>query len=186
MMAQKLEKAAPADKAHIREIREVLLGNIVMGADKRMIVSRAVFGNPWGLNDGAPETIVFGVAQRTYVYHAPFREYARSRYAVEKMLGKIGKAVHLETAPEHAVCLIGSVFFRPVVLEFTERRDENGEQEMALYAYSGRTLFSLLSIRRAVAVFEKHLPDRVERSDRKNRRKGTHGKDHRQSGTKKS
>ena len=162
---QNAEMTPEAYKAHIREIKDVLFGNVVMREDKRLAVSRPLFGNPWGLEDGAPEIFLFGVLCKTYVYEAPFREYTRSRFAISKMLEEIGKALYLETAPDRAACLMKHLFFRPVVLEFGERTDDNGEQELVLYAYSGRTLFSVLSITHAVKAFEKNLPVHVHRKE---------------------
>ena len=161
------QKNQTADnQVHLREIKDVLYGNVVVGSDKRLVVSRGVLGNPWGLTDGAPEAFLFGVMHRRYVYDSPKRERIRIHYETGKMLGRIGRSLYLETAPDHPACLVKHFFFRPVVLELAERQAEGGS-ETVLYAYSGRSFFSLLSILRTVSVFEKHMPKQMARQGRK-------------------
>ena len=150
------------NQVHLREIKDVLYGNVVVGSDKRLVVSRGVLGNPWGLTDGAPEAFLFGVMHRRYVYDSPKRERIRIHYETGKMLGKLGRSVYLETAPEHPACLVKHFFFRPVMLELAEQPAEGGP-ETVLYAYSSRSIFSLLSIIRTVSVFEKHMPGQMYR-----------------------
>ncbi|MBR1899280.1 MAG: hypothetical protein IJ825_10440 [Oscillospiraceae bacterium] len=153
-------------REHLREIRSVLYGHLTVGPDKRLAVAKNMLGNPWGLTDGAPETFLFGVMRRSYVYESPKRERIRIHYETGKMLGRIGRSLYLETAPDHPACLVKHFFFRPVVLELAERQAEGGS-ETVLYAYSGRSFFSLLSILRTVSVFEKHMPKQMARQGRK-------------------
>lgn len=154
-------------REHLHEIKQFLYGNFKVGADKRLTATRTLLGNPWGFADGAPEVFLFGVMRREYVYDSTKQVRARTHYETSKMLGKLGRSLRLETAPDHAACLMRHMFFRPVVLELGEQLSDDGGRETVLYAYSGRTLFSLLSLVRAVSVFEKHMPGQMYRVEKK-------------------
>ena len=188
-MSENVEQStqeSEAYRAHLREIKDVLYGKVVIGADKRLVVAHGMLGNPWGFEDGAPEAFLFGVMHRDFVYEAPKQEHVRAYYTAGKCLGKIGKALNLATAPDHAACLMRHLIFRPVVLELDERTGEDGRQETVLHAYSSRSLFSLLSILRAAAEFEKQLPKQMHRSEKAARKEEKNGKALYQSKSRKS
>ena len=183
---RKPEKHSAEYKAHMREIKAVLCGKLTLREDKRLAVSDNWFGNRWGFEDGAPETFLFGVTRKEYVYDAPEREYARARYNMCKLVESIGKALYLETAPQNAACLMKHIFFRPVVLEFGERTAEDDTRELVLYGYCGRTLVARLALRHAVKRFEKDLPKRVYRRGKPERKEEKNGKTEHQGKNRKS
>ena len=160
MMARQVSEE---ERAHIHEIKDVLYGNFIVGEDKRLVVSRGVLGNPWGLTDGAPEAFLFGVMRRQFVYEAPARDRIRLHFEAGKTLGKVGRSLFLATAPNDPACLMKHVIFRPVVFTLSQQPAADGGQDTVLTAYSSRSLFSLLSILWSVKAFERHLPKQLRR-----------------------
>ena len=153
---------------HRSEIREVLLGNLRMMEDMRLAVRVNRFSSPWGIADGAPETFIFGVMCKRYYYTTSLRNHAQAVYRTAKAMQEIGRGVYLETAPDAACCLLKSLVFQPVLLQFAAEPNEAGESELVLRAYCGRTLQGLFSIMRAISRFEKCLPEQVTRKKQEN------------------
>lgn len=150
-------------EARTREIREVLLGNLVQGEDKRLAVREELFSTPWGIEDGAAETLLFGIMCRTFHYETTLRNHAQAIFRVGKAMQDIGRGLDLITAPDMAACMVKSLLFRPVVLVFEEMNSEEGKPELLLHAYCGRAVTSPITITRAVSRFEKSLPPEVFR-----------------------
>ena len=107
-----------------------------------------------------------GVMHKEYVYEAPVKQFTRARFETEKMLVKMGRSLYLETAPKTAACLYKFLLFRAVILLLEEQKTD-GAQAMVLRAYCGRSLLSVFSLMHAVSAFEKRLPEKVTRKDRK-------------------
>ena len=150
-------------EARTREIREVLLGNLVQGEDLRLSVREDRFVTPWGIEDGATETLLFGIMCRTYYYETTLKNNAQALFRVGKAMQDVGRGLNLVTAPNMAACMVKSLLFRPVVLVFEEMEDEDGKPALMLHAYCSRTLTSLIPIARAVSRLEKYLPEQVYR-----------------------
>ena len=118
---------------------------------------------PFGVGDGARETIMFGVKEKKYLYTTALKNNRQAIFQASKAMSDIGRALILETAPDAAVCYVKSYVFRPVVLIFEEREDDKGDLRLVLSAYCGRSPIAIIPIARAVSRFNKQLTDDISR-----------------------
>ena len=151
-----------ARKAHLREVKKILLGKYAPMEDGRICASGNGWITPQGINDGARATIFFGVKQKRFVYKTKLKTSKQALFKAAAAMREIGRAWYRETAPEACASYVRSVLFRPVVLRFNPC--EGKENVLELYAYCGRSPLAFLSIRRVVSRFDKALPDEIVRS----------------------
>ena len=156
---QKAEKRER--KERLREIKKILLGKYAQLDDGRLCASGSGWVTSQGLNDGASTTIIFGVKEKRFLYRSKLKNSTQAVFKATAAMRDIGRALYLETAPEGCACYVRSILFRPVVLRFCPRGDSG--QELALYAYCGRSPLAFLSVRRVVSRFDKALPDEIKR-----------------------
>ena len=158
---KKLAKRKSKDRK--RELKHILLGSYFTLDDGRMASGGGKWISPLGVGDGAGHVLLLGIKDKRYRYNSRFKRSQQALYAAAKAMGNIGRSLALECAPDAVSCYIKSVLFRPVVLIFEEVVLEDGSSHLELHAYCGRSLFSFLSVRRAVSQFDKELPDNLSR-----------------------
>ncbi len=146
-------------RAHVRELRSILLGNLVQYED-------GVFGagnviSRFGLGDGASQTLLFGITERCLPYGTTLRDHSKAVRHVGKLMQEIGMPLVLETVPDTAAVYIKSIFFRPVILMLEDKAVAEGKKELILHAYCGRSLLAGASIRRAVSRLDARLPKQI-------------------------
>ena len=146
-------------KAHVRELRSILLGNLVQYEDG--VYGAGNLMSRFGLGDGAPETLMFGITERWMPYGTTLRNHTKAVAHVGKLMQKIGKPLVLQTIPDTAAVYVKSIFFRPVILMFEDKEVAEGQKELILHGYCGRSLLSGLSIRRAVNRLNVLLPKQI-------------------------
>ncbi len=149
-------------KAHVKELRSILLGNIVQYKDDLYVAGSAMWRSRFGFGDGALETLFFGLTERWLPYTTTLRNHTKALYHVTKqIMPKIGMPLLLQTVPGTAAVYMKSPFFRPVILMFEDKEVMEGHKELILHAYCGRSLLSGISIRRAIARFNAELPKQI-------------------------
>ncbi|MBR5165878.1 MAG: hypothetical protein IKW87_10050 [Ruminococcus sp.] len=149
-------------KLHRHEIKKLLMGNLMRREDGKAELRNELWVTPWGVGDGAVETLIFGVSQRRYVFDTSLRNKTQAVYQSEKTMRDIGNVLYMHSAPELRACYVRRFGFRPVILAFDIEEDE-----LVLRAYSGRAPLTFLSIMHAVSLFEKALPSQIYRKGRK-------------------
>ena len=149
-------------KFHRHEIKKLLMGNLMRREDGKSELRNELWVTPWGVGDGAVETLLFGVSQRRYRFETTLRNNTQAVYQSEKAMRDIGNVLYMHSAPELKACYVRSLGFRPVILSFEEE-----EGELILRAYSGRAPLTFLSIMHAVSKFEKALPQQIYRKGKK-------------------
>ena len=151
-------------RAKLKEIKKLLIGNMIRQSDGSMTVGNGAFSMPYGFRDGAMRVIFFGVSRRKYRFETTFRNNTQALYQTAKAMQHIGRLVDMETAPDAAVCYITSPVFRPVVL-MLEKTGE--EKQLVLRSFCGRSPLAFIAAKRAVSRLEKVLPKQVKRKRRK-------------------
>lgn len=147
--------------AHAKELRSILLGDLVRFEDGTYGAGSAMWRTRFGFGDGALETLLFGITERWRLYDTSLRDHRKAVYHVGKLMEKVGKPLVLQTVPGTVAVYMKSVFFRPVILMFEDAPVEKGHRELVLHAYCGQSLFAALSIRRAIARFNAVLPKQI-------------------------
>lgn len=158
---RKIEKAAEKDRKS--EIKSILLGNMTLDTQGNFNAGGSSWVTPFGIADGASETIMFGVKHKRYLYKTDYKNNQQAIYKASKTMSDIGRTLSLATVPNAAACYIKHILFRPVVLVFEEAERSDGSKGLELHAYSGRALLTFISIRRAVSKFNKELPEEIKR-----------------------
>ncbi|MBP5362808.1 MAG: hypothetical protein J6Y71_07315 [Ruminococcus sp.] len=149
-------------KLHHHEIKKLLMGNLMRRDDGKVELRNELWVTPWGVGDGAVETLLFGVSQKRYVFDTSLRNNSQAVFQSEKTMRDIGNVLYMRTAPDLKACYIRRFGFRLVVLTFDIEDDE-----LVLRAYSGRAPLTFLSIMHAVSLFEKALPSQIYRKGKK-------------------
>ena len=161
-LSRKKEKNTE-EKARNREIKKILLNNMILTNDGRMAAGPDHRIMLWGTGDGAGETSLLGVSERVFPFSSDFDGKIKTVVRAQKAMRDIGRGLSLATAPDSAACLVRHFFFRPVVLVFDEAKDTDKEGGYELRAYCGRAITTGFSIRHALSVFEKALPRQITR-----------------------
>ena len=144
----------------MKEIQSVLLGQITFAEDGRITpVQKGQFHLSTGVGDGAAAVRFLGMAKRSCCYDTKLKPNAVNE-AARKSMQEIGRGVLMHRRPDTVACLIRYVLTKPTVLTF---RYVDGIP--TLTAWTGRGLFSGLSLRRAMSAFGKNLPETITRSD---------------------
>ena len=158
---QKLEKKREQakEKVRLKEVRKVLLGNVIQGEDNRLKPVVGFNMNWWGTADGSFGTRLFGIFRKRVTYVAKGLNNSQVIYQTAKAMGEYGRGVDLETVYEGCTCLLKHFFFRPVVLVFEHKEDN----EYVLSAYCGKDIFTISSIQRAISLFEANKPSGIEK-----------------------
>lgn len=144
------------------EIKKLLMGNLKRRDDGKSELRNELWVTPWGVGDGALETLVFGVSKRKYRFGTSLRNKTQAVFQSEKAMRDIGNVLYMHSAPELKACYIRRVGFRPVILTFAVE-----DEELILRAYSGRAPLTFISIMHAVSMFEKALPSQIYRKGKK-------------------
>ena len=147
-----------------REIKDVLLGKVVLAEDGRLTTfpkGKGLARLPLGVSDGAFSVRMLGVMRRAVRYETKLNREKALEEARECMKD-IGRGLALREQPDTAACLIRYVLTRPVVVTF---HYEGGIP--ILTAWTGRSLTGLLSLYRAAGAFERHLPPGLWLSEKK-------------------
>ncbi len=154
---KKKEKAR--QKARLREVRKLLLGNVIPGEDNRLKPVEGLNMNWWGTADGSFGTRLFGISCKRVKYVAKGLNNSQVIYQTAKSMGEFGRGADLETVYEGCSCLVKHFFFRPVVLVFEHEEDN----EYVLSVYCGKDIFTISSIQRAISLFEANKPSGIEK-----------------------
>ncbi len=154
---QKLEKKMDSirRKARRKEVRKVLLGNVILGEDKRLTPTSGINLNWWGTADGSFGARLFGIAEWNRRYKSTKLNEKQVIYRVADAMAEIGRGVDFETVFEGCSCLIKHFFFRPAVIIF--EHDEGDEYVLSVYC--GRDILTISSMIRARKLLEGRLPE---------------------------
>lgn len=165
LSARKLKKLAKLEKKKkIREIKHILLGNLVVLSDGRVGAGSGMWVTRNGVADGASSAILLGVKMKKYNYSTTFKSNNQAVYRVKEAMSNIGRCIYLDTAPKASACFVKSVLFKPVVLVFECVNKADGSENLELSAYCGRSLFAFFSLMRIVSRFNKELPEEISRA----------------------
>ena len=138
-----------------KEIRQMLLGNLVP-KDKYLEVSQSkLTGIQWGVADGADSIFILGVSRHTKYYKLKDN---RVRDLGHKALMEIGRKVYLKSNPNAETAICRYLVTRPIVVLF-----EIDDIGIKVETYTSRGIPGLISewyIRRK---FMKNMPDDLEK-----------------------
>lgn len=141
-----------ATKREKKEIRNLLLGKVVIGDDARLTTPEAgVFRVPQGITDGAGNVRLLGIKSKRRCYDTELDPEAMMA-AAEQCMWNLGRSVHLREQENTAACLIRNRLTRPVVLTF-----RYVEEKPVLTAWTGRGLTAWIALRSAIRGFERIL-----------------------------
>jgi hypothetical protein len=178
-------------KERKREIKKVLLNNLVLTEDKKLAVGPNIRITLWGGGDGAGEAMFLGVRKMTFAMESEYGNNTKTIYKATELMKDIGRMLDLENASSEACVLVRHIFFKPVVLVLEEQEIEEqeieeqgneeqedlgqedeklknknksgGKSELVLTAYSSRALLSGFSIRHAVKELERVSDGKIKR-----------------------
>ena len=140
-----------------KEIRQMLLGNLVP-KDKYLEVSQSkLTGIQWGVADGADSIFILGVSRHTKYYKSSLKDN-RVRDLGHKALMEIGRKVYLKSNPNAETAICRYLVTRPIVVLF-----EIDDIGIKVETYTSRGIPGLISewyIRRK---FMKNMPDDLEK-----------------------
>ena len=153
---QRQKKEKQEQKQELRELRDILLGRTELEEDGRLsAVPPGQVHLFQGVSDGAWGVRIFGVARRTL----PLKTGLSRKDApavVRRIMQDLGRGLFLRETPEAVACLIRYVLTKPAVLVF--RYTDAGP---IVSAWAGRGLMGVISRRRALAAFVRHLPEEI-------------------------
>lgn len=136
-----------------KEIRQMLLGNLVP-KDKYLEVSdNKLVGIRYGVADGADNVILLGIMRHTKYYKSTMKDN-RIRDLGHKALMEIGRKVYLKSNPNAETAICRYLVTRPIVVLF-----EVDDFGIKVETYTARSIPGLISewwIRRK---FMKHMPE---------------------------
>ena len=144
-----------------KEIKRALCGRVQPAEDGRLQVLPASDHRILGVGDGAVAVRLFGVMRSSRCYETRSGRSTVTQLA-RKSMQNIGRGLALSEQPDTIACLIRYLLTPPVVLTFRYERDVP-----TLTAWAGRSPMGWLSLRRAVQVFEKQLPEELRQSGKK-------------------
>ncbi|MBP5305619.1 MAG: hypothetical protein J6Z02_07180 [Lachnospiraceae bacterium] len=139
------------------EIKQALLGDLVPD-EKRLAVSgqrKVIFRN--GLRDGFGSVFFFGILKKRRWYYVNKKAVKIEDKAL-KVMQNMGRMLNLRELSGGDAVYISYIIGRPVVLTYTVNKDK-----LTLAAYSGRSLFGLISVFRALFTFEAALEGDITR-----------------------
>lgn len=143
-------------KARIKDVKKLLLANIITDDKGELTVGGDFHINLQGPVDGTLGTVMLGIASMEESYEAGFfKNEKKALYQGKETMKKIGRVVKLPSVEMGHAVLIRHFFFRPVALVFEKKEDGR----MALTSYCGRALLSFFSMRHAMGLFLKNAPE---------------------------
>ena len=139
-----------------REIRDCLLGRTLpMQKGRLRAMGPDDYRQPIGVGDGAGAVRFLGVASDSRVLQSDLSETELLKSCRQSM-HSVGRSLLLLQQPDNPACLIRYVLTSPVIVLV------HIENELPLVtAYSGRSIRGWISIIRALATFESHLPENI-------------------------
>ena len=145
-----------------KEVRSVLLGRMAIAEDGACrSLTEDDFQMPIGVSDGGLGVRILGLARRSKPFETEQNAKGVMDASVEAMFHS-GRKLRLVQHPDVAACFIRYVLTKPAVIT-VEIRDG----VPVVTAWSARGLTGWLSVRRALAVFAKNLPEGVALSGEK-------------------
>lgn len=158
----------------IKEIRAILSGRTYFQNGAYVAADRLIRMNFQGVNSGSFAVSFFGVNHliRHYETKDPTAVVERAM----RIFKTLGRPVLFTQSPEEKACLVRPPFGNPSIMIL-----EQTDKGFLLNVYTARTLLAVLSRSRAVAAFEKRLPqelrsnmeatnEAVSKEERKNRK----------------
>ena len=156
--SEKMPDNKAEKKARFKEVKKLLLSNIVTDENGELTVGGDFHINPQGPPDGALGTVMLGIASRETEYDtASMRNDKKVLYQAGEAMKKIGRIVKLPTVAEGHTVFLRHFFFRPVALIFEKKPDGR----MVLTAYCGRALLTPFSMGRAIKLFSDAMPGKL-------------------------
>ena len=157
----------------LREIRAILSGRTYFQNGAYVAADRLLKIRFQGVNSGSFAASFFGVSHLIRHYEA--KDPAAAAKQAMEIFNALGHPVLFTESPEEKACLVRPPFGNPSVMVL-----EQTKSGLLLNVYTARTLVAALSRTRAVAAFEKRLPqelrttlehtNEVERREKKSRR----------------
>ncbi|MBO6159468.1 MAG: hypothetical protein J6P72_09480 [Firmicutes bacterium] len=145
-----------------REIRDILLGKVVMLPDGRLTsMGPDDLGVPAGVSDGAFSLRLFGVTRMGRYVESEFDPWT-TRQKIHTALEQMGRIVFLREQPDAEAVLLRYVLTRTTILTFSYEEDG-----ILVAAWTGRSFSTILSLTRAINSFEKHLPEGITLTEKK-------------------
>ena len=137
-----------------KEIRAILSGRTYFQNGAYMAADRLTKINFQGVSSGSFAVSFFGVNHLTRRYQAKEPKIAVER--VNRIFSRLGHPVRFASTPEEKACLVRPPFGNPSVMCL-----EQTEEGLLLNVYTARTPLAALSRMRAIAAFEKNLPQEL-------------------------
>ena len=139
-----------------REVRSVLLGKTLpMENGQIRSMTEDDFALVAGYSDGAAAVRVLGMTRRSRVLETAMKERELLRLA-DRCMRKAGRSLLLVGEPDTPACLIRYILTKPCVLTF-----RYVDKKPVVTAWAGRSLTGWISTSRAIAAFERTLPEGV-------------------------
>ena len=139
-----------------REIRDCLLGRTLpMEKGRLRAMGPDDYRQPIGVGDGAGAVRFLGVGTGSRVLQTELSETELLK-SCRKSMHYVGRSLLLLQQPDNPACLIRYVLTSPVIVLV---HIENGLPLVS--AYAGRSIRGWISILRALAAFERHLPEDI-------------------------
>ncbi len=162
-------------KEALKEIKDALLGRTMIAEDGRLcVMGEGDFRVPIGVGEGAASVRILGMSRSTWRFTTEYPQQKVMEIAAACMRN-IGRGLILREQPNAVACFIRSVFVRPVVMTFSYE-----EEEPLLSIYTGRSITSLIAVRRAYKNFTDQLPGSIAPAGKvvkeKNKKKEDHSK----------
>lgn len=143
------------DKA--REICAILSGRTNFQNGAYVAADRLIHMNFQGINSGSFAVRFFGVNHLIRHYEA--KDPTAALEQALEIFSALGRPVLFSESPEEKACLVRPPFENPSIMTL-----EQTEQGLLLNVYTARTLLAVLSRARAVAAFEKRLPQELRKN----------------------
>ncbi len=140
-----------------KEIRQALLGDLVPD-EKRLAVSgqnRVIFRN--GLRDGFGSVLFFGVLKKRRWFYVN-KKAKNIEERCLKTMQDMGRMLNLKELESGEGVYISYLLGIPTILTYTCIKDK-----LTATAYSGRSLFGLIAVYRALFTFETALSEELSR-----------------------
>lgn len=142
------------------ELRSLLIGDIRLNDEGKLVSGGRKLITPWGAGDGALSVTFLGIRRKTFHYTSLLKNNKQASFRSVKAMQNIGRVIYMQTAPDAACCFIRRPFVRATVLIFEEDTDKKG---LTLEAYCGRSPFAFWAMKKAVGYFEKEMKGKIKR-----------------------
>ena len=157
--AQEEHSSPKLTKGRKKELRSLLIGDLRLGDDGKLVSGGNRLFTPWGAGEGALSVAVFGIKRKNFYYSSALKNNKQVMFQTVKAMQNIGRAIYMQSAPEGKAVYIRRFMVRPTVLLL----EENDDSGFTLNAYCGRSPLAFVAIKKSVKLFENEMKGKIKR-----------------------